>query len=209
MFSRAVTFSLLLVSQASVARAGDAPRSENHADGEPLATLSCEIEALDETEMRVRYRFVNSSGVAVRVFERPLTRRSRLEFAPDAYVLAPAPGRVLLTRQLIPVPEGVRLEAPPVTAVTRRVEPGKSITGTFAVPLPLAESHPYVFEPRTFALSEVDLSCGIGYVPVKAVRRFAKGRTWKGEVRWPRYDLGLVAAHRVATASLSLPGRVR
>jgi hypothetical protein len=132
------------------------------------ATLSAAIRLTDAKRLEVQYRLTNDTGMTLCVFDKLYRTKLSGERVLDdkmAYVIFEDQKRIHLTRSLVPIPPGLKVEYPEVPYATL-LPPRQSIEGKVSVVVPVEEVRPYrePLEPGTGkerVFDEVYFSLGV------------------------------------------------
>ncbi len=150
------------------------------------ATLTVTVEEVVDRQIRLSYELRNTG-------ERPIYLFNRLaRFGPtgsptldDNAVYSAIEGDTLvLSRQLVPIPDGIRVEMPEVPGLSE-VAPGASLKQSLTVVLPLQERNPYAAgrQIRTFERRQVrKLRLVMGYIKSDAIPTLMETQDSKGTV---------------------------
>jgi hypothetical protein len=130
--------------------------------------LTAEIRLPKPGQLEVSYRLVNHTRDDLCVFDKLYRTKLSGERVLDehmAYVLLEDPATLRLTRSVIAIPAGLKVEYPEVPYVTV-LAPGKSLEGKVLLPVPVPETHPYMeaLTPGTGkerVCNQVDFSIGV------------------------------------------------
>jgi hypothetical protein len=117
--------------------------------------LTAEIRLVTATELEVTYQLRNNTAADVCVFNQLYRTKPSGERVLDermAYVLVEEPATLHLTRSVIAIPAGLKVEYPEVPYVTL-LSAGKVSKGTVRLPVPVPETHPYL-EPVSVETSK-------------------------------------------------------
>jgi hypothetical protein len=137
---------------------------------QPTLTMRAKV---DGNEIKVGYEVANQLNFPIYVFDRRYDMATEKLDLNWAYVDLSS-GRILVCRQVWPIPEGLHRENPEVP-YGRVVAPGAKIKGVFAIHLPVAESDPYTHirnagSPARVAHSSDDIVFRLGWAPVREVK---------------------------------------
>jgi hypothetical protein len=136
---------------------------------QPTLTMRAKV---DGNEIKVGYEVANQLSSPIYVFDR-LYDMSAESLAPNWAYVDLSSNRIVLCRQVWPVPTGLHHENPEVP-YARVVAPGAKIKGVFAIHLPVTESDPYIHirtadgAPRVADSSE-DFVFRLGWAVVRDV----------------------------------------
>lgn len=179
---------LLLAACTAVGGSGvgapDSKRTQSMTTTAESATLTVTVEEVIDRQIRLSYELRNTG-------ERPIYLFNRLvKFGPtgsptldDNAVYSAIEGDALvLSRQLVPIPSGIRVEVPEVPGLSE-VAPGASLKQSLTVVLPLRERNPYPAgrQARTIERSQVrKLRLVMGYIESDAAPTLVETQDSKG-----------------------------
>ena len=137
-------------------------------EANPIDRNSIHLEAelrADNRRLYVEYTVENRGAADIVVLDHMYrTRRSgeRVLDPRKLYVVLEADGTAHLTRSMIPIPPGLKVEYPEVP-YGRILKPGESVRQTAIAALPLRPSHPYddVVPPRAPVVRRVRFTLGV------------------------------------------------
>jgi len=134
---------------------------------QPTLTMRAKV---DGNDVKVGYEVANPLSFPIYIFDR-LYDMSAEKMDPNWAYVDLSSNRIVVCRQVWPVPTGLHHENPEVP-YGRVIAPGAKIKGVFAIHLPVAESDPYVHIRNSGGAARVahasdDIVFRLGWAPVR------------------------------------------
>lgn len=173
--------------------------------------LTATITALTATSLTIGYDLVNDHKTTIYVADMLYAVAPDGGHRPDptlAYAVAQVDGSLILSKELVPIPPGIKAERPEMPYFVA-MQPGERRSGTIVLAQPIAPFHPYrAFTTAAAPQPVTNVTVRFGYLEADTFR--------KGEiVVEPRpsglfvADYGNALAHqKIATVTLRPPAGV-
>jgi hypothetical protein len=178
----------------------------------PQVPIVMKVESVEVAarQMRISYEVRNHGHQPIWLLDQifKVTPSGFPQAEPSRAYVSIQKGRVVLSKQLHPIPELLAVESPEVPGVTP-LPPGGRLTGQAVIPLPLRESMPYHYGPSAseLPLSEAqEVRLRVGYLPDQPNLELHDGRDTQGQAfRYPSYAQAVKDQVLLDSGPLSVP----